>query len=145
VWRLIFVLWECFLRDPGWGGGARPEGAAFRIHFLLWLSVVTDLQGRGVRDIFIACMDGLTGFKDAIRAVFPETQIQRCIIHQTPAPHHTCPGGRCQGTQCGASVRNSLKYVTWSDRKLFMADLRLVYQAATREAAEAQLRQLHQK
>jgi putative transposase len=90
----------------------------------MWLSVVTDLQGRGVQDIFIACMDGLMGFKDAVLAVFPKTQIQRCIIHQ---------------------IRNSLKYVTWTDRKPFMADLRLVYQAATREAAEAQLRQLHEK
>jgi putative transposase len=89
-----------------------------------WLSVVTDLQGRGVQDIFIACMDGLSGFKDAVLAVFPKTQIQRCIIHQ---------------------IRNSLKYVTWTDRKFFMADLRLVYQAATREAAEAKLRQLHEK
>jgi putative transposase len=65
-----------------------------------WLSVVTDLQGRGVQDIFIACMDGLSGFKDAVLAVFPRTQIQRCIIHQ---------------------IRNSLKYVTWTDRKFFMA------------------------
>jgi transposase-like protein len=89
-----------------------------------WLSVVTDLQGRGVQDIFIACMDGLSGFKEAVLAVFPRTQIQRCIIHQ---------------------IRNSLKYVTWTDRKPFMADLQLVYQAATREAAEAQLRQLNEK
>jgi putative transposase len=89
-----------------------------------WLSVVTDLQGRGVQDIFIACMDGLSGFREAVLAVFPRTQIQRCIIHQ---------------------IRNSLKYVTWADRKPFMEDLRLVYQAATREAAEAQLRQLHEK
>ena len=89
-----------------------------------WLSVVTDLQGRGVQDIFIACMDGLSGFRDAVLAVFPRTQIQRCIIHQ---------------------IRNSLKYVTWTDRKNFMTDLRLVYQAATREAAEAQLRQLNEK
>lgn len=89
-----------------------------------WLSVVTDLQGRGVQDIFIACMDGLSGFKEAVLAVFPRTQIQRCIIHQ---------------------IRNSLKYVTWTDRKNFMSDLRLVYQAATREAAEAQLRQLNEK
>lgn len=89
-----------------------------------WLSVVTDLQGRGVQDIFIACMDGLSGFKEAVLAVFPKTQIQRCIIHQ---------------------IRNSLKYVNWADRKPFLADLRLVYQAATREAAEAQLRQLHEK
>lgn len=89
-----------------------------------WLSVVTDLQARGVQDIFIACMDGLSGFRDAVLAVFPRTQIQRCIIHQ---------------------IRNSLKYVTWTDRKNFMADLRLVYQAATREAADAQLRQLNEK
>ena len=89
-----------------------------------WLSVVTDLQGRGVQDIFIACMDGLSGFREAVLAVFPRTQIQRCIIHQ---------------------IRNSLKYVTWTDRKNFMSDLRLVYQAATREAAEAQLRQLNEK
>jgi transposase-like protein len=89
-----------------------------------WLSVVTDLQGRGVQDIFIACMDGLSGFREAVLAVFPRTQIQRCIIHQ---------------------IRNSLKYVTWTDRKNFMADLRLVYQAATREAAEAQVRQLNEK
>lgn len=89
-----------------------------------WLSVVTDLQGRGVQDIFIACMDGLSGFREAVLAVFPRTQIQRCIIHQ---------------------IRNSLKYVTWTDRKPFIADLRLIYQAATREAAEAQLRQLNEK
>jgi transposase-like protein len=58
--------------------------------------VVTDLQARGVQDIFIACIDGLTGFKDAIQAVFPRTQIQRCIIHQ---------------------VRQSLTYVSWKDRR----------------------------
>ena len=98
------------------GEGSEPSN--------FWLSVVTDLQGRGVQDIFIACMDGLSGFRDAVLAVFPRTQIQRCIIHQ---------------------IRNSLKYVTWTDRKNFMSDLRLVYQAATREAAEAQLRQLNEK
>jgi transposase-like protein len=66
-------------------------------------------------------MDGLSGFKEAVLAVFPQTQIQRCIIHQ---------------------IRNSLKYITWSDRKAFMLDLKEVYQAATRESAEGQLRQL---
>jgi len=86
-----------------------------------WLSVISDLQTRGVKDIFIACMDGLSGFKEAVLAVFPQTQIQRCIIHQ---------------------IRNSLKYVTWNDRKKFMTDLKEVYQAATRESAEANLRQL---
>lgn len=86
-----------------------------------WLSVISDLQTRGVKDIFIACMDGLSGFKEAVLAVFPQTQIQRCIIHQ---------------------IRNSLKYVTWNDRKKFTTDLKEVYQAATRESAEANLRQL---
>ncbi len=89
-----------------------------------WLSVITDLQTRGVKDIFIACLDGLSGFKEAVLAVFPQTQIQRCVIHQ---------------------IRNSLKYITWTDRKAFMADLKEVYQAATRESAEAHLRQLGEK
>ena len=89
-----------------------------------WLSVITDLQTRGVQDIFIACMDGLSGFKEAVLAVFPLTQIQRCVIHQ---------------------IRNSLKYITWTDRKAFMLDLKTVYQAATRESAEANLRQLGEK
>jgi transposase-like protein len=98
------------------GDGA--EGANF------WLSVVTDLQNRGVKDIFIACMDGLTGFKDAVLAVFPKTEIQRCVIHQ---------------------IRNSLKYVPWKDRKAFVSDLKEVYQAPTREAAEANLDKLEEK
>jgi transposase-like protein len=95
------------------GDGA--EGANF------WLSVLSDLQGRGVEDVFIACVDGLTGFQAAIEAVFPQTQVQRCIVHQ---------------------IRNSLKYVVWKDRKAFMVDLKKVYQASTREQAETQLLQL---
>jgi putative transposase len=98
------------------GDGA--EGANF------WLSVVTDLQTRGVEDIFIACIDGLTGFKEAIQAVFPQTQIQRCIIHQ---------------------VRHSLSYVSWKDRKAFVADLKAIYQAPTREAAEVKLLELGER
>jgi transposase-like protein len=98
------------------GDGA--EGANF------WLSVVTDLQSRGVTDIFIACIDGLTGFKDANQAVFPHAQIQRCIIHQ---------------------VRQSLTYVSWKDRKAFVADLRTIYQAPTREAAETRLLELSER
>ncbi len=94
------------------------EGANF------WLSVISDLQGRGVEDIFIACVDGLNGFEEAIRAVFPQTQVQRCIIHQ---------------------IRNTLKYIIWKDRKEFMADLKKVYQAATRDEAENNLLQLGQK
>lgn len=92
------------------GDGA--EGANF------WLSVLTDLQARGVQDIFIACIDGLSGFKDVIGAVFPHSHIQRCIIHQ---------------------VRQSLTYVAWKDRKAFTAGLRTIYQAPTREAAETRL------
>lgn len=91
------------------------EGANF------WLSVVTDLQNRGVQDIFIASMDGLTGFSDAIHAVFPNTVIQRCIIHQ---------------------IRNSLRYVSWKDQKAFIQDLKMVYQAPNREAAEVNLLRL---
>jgi transposase-like protein len=98
------------------GDGA--EGANF------WLSVVTDLQTRGVEDICIACIDGLTGFKEAIHTVFPQTQIQRCIIHQ---------------------VRQSLSYVSWKDRKAFVADLKRIYQAPTREAAELQLLELGER
>ena len=98
------------------GDGA--EGANF------WLTVVTDLQTRGVDDIFIACIDGLTGFKAAIQAVFPQTHIQRCIIHQ---------------------VRQSLSYVSWKDRKAFVAELRAIYQAATREAAELKLLELGER
>ncbi len=86
-----------------------------------WLSVITDLQSRGVKDILIACMDGLTGFKEAVLAVFPKTDIQRCIIHQ---------------------IRNCLKYISWKDKKAFMVDLKAVYQAPTREAAEGNLRKL---
>jgi len=98
------------------GDGA--EGANF------WLSVVSDLQARGVQDIFIACIDGLTGFKEAIQAVFPRTQIQRCLIHQ---------------------VRQSLTYVSWKDRKAFTADLKTIYQAPTREAAEMKLLEMAER
>jgi putative transposase len=94
------------------------EGASF------WLSVVTDLKNRGVEDVFIACVDGLTGFKEAIRSVFPQVEIQRCIIHQ---------------------IRNSLKYVVWKDRKAFAADLKAIYRAPTRELAETQQLQLAEK
>ena len=105
-------------REPlGHWIGNGGEGANF------WLSVVTDLQTRGVQDIFIASIDGLAGFKDAIQSVFPETKVQRCVIHQ---------------------IRSSLKYVVWKDRKAFVADLKTVYQAATREEAEANLQKLEQ-
>ncbi len=96
------------------GDGA--EGANF------WLSVISDLQGRGVKDVFIAAIDGLTGFKDAIHSVFPQAMVQRCVIHQ---------------------IRQCLKYIPWQDRKVFVADLKTVYQAATREEAESNLRALN--
>jgi len=95
------------------GDGA--EGANF------WLSVVTDLQTRGVQDVFIACVDGLNGFTEAIHAVFPKTIIQRCIIHQ---------------------IRSSLKYVASKDQKPFISDLKAIYKAATREEAELNLLKL---
>jgi putative transposase len=91
------------------------EGANF------WLSIMTDLQNRGVEDILIATMDGLTGFTDAVHSVFPHTQVQRCVIHQ---------------------IRNSLRYVSYKDSKAFVSDLKAVYQAPTREAAEANLQRL---
>lgn len=97
--------------------GDGGEGANF------WLSVVTDLQNRGVQDVFIAAIDGLTGFKEAIQAVFPQAKVQRCVIHQ---------------------IRNSLKYVVWKDRKAFVADLKTVYQAATREEAQSNLSKIEQ-
>jgi len=91
------------------------EGANF------WLSVMSDLQNRGVEDIFIASVDGLTGFSEAIHAVFPKTQVQRCVIHQ---------------------IRNSLRYVSHKDRKAFVGDLKTVYQAPNRETAETNLLKL---
>jgi transposase-like protein len=94
------------------------EGANF------WLSVLTDLQNRGVQDIYIASVDGLTGFSDAIHAVFPKTEVQRCIVHQ---------------------IRNSVRYVAWKDHKEFVRDLKTVYQAPTRESAEANLLRLGEK
>ena len=94
------------------------EGAAH------WLSVLTELQNRGVKDILIACIDGLSGFPEAIESVFPETEIQLCIIHQ---------------------IRNSLKYVASKNQKAFMADLKCVYRASTLAAAETALDELEEK
>lgn len=90
------------------------EGAKF------WLNVITELKNRGVNDIFIACVDGLKGFPDAIESVFPETQVQLCIVHM---------------------VRNSLKYVSWKDRKKVAADLKKIYTSSTSDEAELKLRE----
>jgi transposase-like protein len=84
------------------------EGAKF------WLNVLTELQNRGVKDILIACVDGLKGFPEAITTVFPQTQIQLCIVHM---------------------VRNSLKFVPWKDYKTLTQDLKQIYQSATEEDA----------
>jgi len=89
-----------------------------------WLSVLTDLHNRGVKDILIACVDGLKGFPEAIESIYPNTEIQHCIIHQ---------------------IRNSLKYVASKNRKAFMADLKCVYKAATLNAAETALDELEAK
>jgi putative transposase len=83
-----------------------------------WLSVLTELQNRGLKDIFIACVDGLTGFPEAIETVFPQTQVQLCIVHL---------------------VRNSLSYVSYKDRKAVAADLKTVYSATTEAEAEQAL------
>lgn len=79
-----------------------------------WLSIMNGLKNRGVEDILIACVDGLSGFPQAIEAVYPQTEIQQCIIHQ---------------------IRNSTKYVTYKDIKKLMADLKEVYAAPTEEIA----------
>jgi putative transposase len=97
---------------------AETEGAKF------WLSCLTDLKDRGVKDIFIACVDGLTGFAEAIRAAFPETKVQRCIVHL---------------------VRAALKYTTEKDRPEVAADLKTIYQSATVLEAEQMLDQFETK
>jgi len=88
------------------------EGAKF------WMSVLTELQTRGVQDIFIACVDGLTGFPDAINAVFPQTKVQLCIVHM---------------------IRNSLRFVSWKERKEVATDLRKIYRSITVEEADQEL------
>jgi len=97
---------------------SESEGATF------WLSVLTDLRNRGVEDILIASIDNLKGFAEAIQSTFPQTEVQSCIVHQ---------------------IRNSLKYVTSKDQKAFIADLKLVYRASTKDLAEQELDALEQK
>ena len=89
-----------------------------------WLSVLTDIQNRGVDDILIACVDGLTGFPEAITSLYPQTEIQLCIIHQ---------------------IRNSMKYVASKNQKAFMSDLKQVYRASSKENAEVALNELEAK
>ena len=89
-----------------------------------WLSVLTDIQNRGVDDILIACVDGLTGFPEAISSLYPQTEVQLCIIHQ---------------------IRNSLKFVASKNQKEFMTDLKSVYRASSKENAEVALDALEEK
>jgi len=91
---------------------AGSEGAKF------WLGILNELKNRGVRDMLICCVDGLTGFPDAIEAVFPQSQVQLCIVHM---------------------VRHSLKYVSWKERKTVAGGLKAIYSAATVEEAELKL------
>jgi len=94
---------------------AETEGAS------LWLNVLNDLKNRGVEDIFIACVDGLTGFPEAIQTAFPNAEVQLCIVHQ---------------------IRQSLRYVASKDQKAFMKDLKLIYRADTKDLAENALLEL---
>ena len=101
-----------------WVGEAETEGAKF------WLKVLTDLRNRGMKDMLIACCDGLKGFPKAIESLYPHTQVQLCIVHL---------------------MRNCMKYVPWKDRKAVAADLKPIYQAATLEESEAALDAFGQK
>jgi len=94
------------------------EGAKF------WLNVLTELRNRGVRDIYLVCVDGLKGFPQAIESIFPKAQVQLCIVHL---------------------VRASLNYVTWKDRKEAVKDLKPVYRAPTADEADRQLAEFEAK
>ncbi len=94
------------------------EGAKF------WLSVLTDLQNRGVKDVLIACCDNLSGFSEAIKSIYPQTIIQKCVVHQ---------------------IRNSLKYILSKDQKVFLTELKTVYKAVTKNEAETNLLKLSDK
>ena len=97
---------------------SKTEGVKF------WLGVLTELQNRGLKDIFMVCVDGLGGFPEAIETVSPKTQVQLCIVHL---------------------VRNSLRFVSWKDRKTVAADLKPIYKAATAEEAESHLEAFEEK
>ena len=97
---------------------SKNEGSKF------WLSVLTELNNRGVKDILIACVDGLTGFPEAISAIFPKTLTQLCIVH---------------------IIRNSLKYVSYKDKKELSSDLKLIYSSATAEDARNELEKIKDK
>ena len=96
----------------------KNEGSKF------WMQIITELKNRGVEQIYVACVDGLKGFPEAIAEVFPKTEIQLCVVHQ---------------------IRNSLKYVASKEQKAFMADLKLVYKATSKDLAEHHLLELNEK
>jgi putative transposase len=100
----------CWIQDS--------EGAKF------WQKVVIDLRNRGVRDILIACCDGLTGLPDAIRSIYPDTVVQTCVVHV---------------------IRNAMRFVTWKDRKKVSSAMRAIYTAPNVEAAELALAEFDQK
>jgi len=97
---------------------AQNEGSKF------WMNVLTELQNRGVKDIFTASVDGLSGFPEAIKTVFPDAKVQLCVVHQ---------------------IRNSLKYVSWKDWKTVAADLKNIYRSITEEEARMELDRFSQK
>ena len=97
---------------------AETEGAKF------WAQVLTELNNRGVKDVFVFCIDGLRGFPEAIKGVYPKSDIQLCIVHM---------------------IRNSLRYVSWKDRKEIARDLKPIYQAGTLEGAQAALLKFGEK
>lgn len=101
-----------------WEYISHSEGANF------WLGVIGDLKQRGVEDILIACIDNLKGFDEAIRTIYPQTEVQTCVVHQ---------------------IRNSLKYVSSKDQKEFMADLKPVYKAGNETLAVNELEALKHK
>jgi len=90
----------------------QTEGAKF------WLKIMTEIKNRGVKDIFIACVDGLKGFPEAIEATFPQAEVQLCVVHM---------------------IRNSLRYVSWKDRKVLAGDLKTVYHASSEDEARENL------
>ncbi len=97
---------------------SETEGAKF------WLSIITELKNRGLKDMFIACVDGLKGFPEAIETIFPKTQVQLCLVHL---------------------MRNSLAYVSYKDRKAVAQDLKAVYRSASSEEAETHLEEFGSK
>jgi len=97
---------------------AETESASF------WLQVLTDIESRGVKDILIACIDNLKGFTEAISTIYPQTDVQLCIVHQ---------------------IRNSMKYVPWNDQREVIKDMKLIYKASNLAQAEEQLEAFEEK